>query len=157
MQKKLTLFGKNLFTQFLHYSGAIFLIASTTLILKLAGPIFESQIIALIFLLPVMLSTIAWGLGPGILAAFLSFLAFNYFFIQPFNTLLVHQTRDLILLFIFLIVSGVMSQLIGKAKQNEQLAKLRERESTKLFELTASIGELQGCCWIDRVSGVVHS
>jgi two-component system sensor histidine kinase KdpD len=55
-------------------------------------------------------------LGPGIAAALAAFLLFNYFFIQPYFSLVVHQTQDLVGLVVFLSVAVVISQLLGRAR-----------------------------------------
>ena len=109
--------ARQLFPVVARHIAAILSIVLTTLILKPLEPYFEIQLITLVYLLPVILSTVLWGLTPGILSAFLAFLAFNFFFIQPYYTLQVHKTQDLITLIIFLVVSVVMSQLIGQARQ----------------------------------------
>ena len=63
----------------------------------------------------------------------------TYFFIQPYYTLAVHKSQDVITLVVFLIVVVVMSQLIGQAKAGIQLAKRREWEATKMYEFIAEI------------------
>jgi len=118
-------------------------VALATLILRLFEPFLEIQLIALIFLLPVMISTVLWGLTQGVLASFLAFLAFNYFFIEPFHTFVVHQTQDLITLIIFLIVAVILSQLIGQARRGVRLARSREWEATRMYELTSTLAGLQ--------------
>ena len=55
----------------------------------------DHTVLSLLYLLPVVLSSLLWGLGPGALVALASFLALNYFFVPPFYTLLVHRTQDL--------------------------------------------------------------
>lgn len=116
-------------------------------VIKLALTPFETllgiQIIALLYLLPVMLSTVLWGLTPGVLAAFAAFLTFNYFHIQPYHTLAVHQNQDIITLVIFLIVAVVMSQLIGQARRGVELARLREWEATRMYQLISALLGLQ--------------
>lgn len=123
--------------------AALLVIGFTTLILKPIEPYFEIQLITLLYLLPVILSTVFWGLTPGILSAFFAFLAFNYFFIQPYYTLQVHKTQDLITLIIFLVVSVVMSQLIGQARQGVRMARNREWEATRMYELISTLANLQ--------------
>ena len=54
----------------LRFLAAILTIAAVTLLLQAFKPELANQVIVLIYLLPVMLSTVLWGLGPGILAAF---------------------------------------------------------------------------------------
>ena len=124
------------------YLGTIVLLAAVTLILKLLEPELEIQLIVLLYLLPVLLSTVLWGLWSGLLSGFLSFLCFNFFFLQPYYTFSVHQNQDVITLFVFLIVVVVMSQLIGQAKSGIQLAKKREWEATKMYELIAELAGL---------------
>ncbi|HZU87422.1 MAG TPA: DUF4118 domain-containing protein [Anaerolineaceae bacterium] len=122
--------------------AAMLCIVLTTALLKLLEPFLDIQLIALIFLLPVMISTVLWGLTPGVLAGFLAFLAFNYYFIPPYYTLQVHKNQDLITLIIFLIVAVVMSQLIGRAREGVRLARSREWEATRMYELISALASL---------------
>jgi two-component system sensor histidine kinase KdpD len=123
--------------------AAVMSIVLTTVLLRSFHPFLEIQIIVLIFLLPVILSTVLWGLTPGILAGVLAFLAFNYYFLEPYYTLQVHASQDLITLIIFLIVAIVMSQLIGQAKEAVRLARSREWEATCMYELISAFASLQ--------------
>src|ERR1700682_3546360 len=86
------------------------LIAITTLVLSPLRGDLNTPIIALLYLVPVGLSTRLGGLSLGILASFLAFLAFNFFFITPYYTLVVHQTQDLLVLVVFLVVAVTVSQ-----------------------------------------------
>lgn len=140
---KVQFFRKPFPAFFIRHIAAVIIIALTTLFLRPIQPFLETQLIALIFLLPVMASTVLWGLTPGLLAGFLAFLAYNYYYIPPYYTLLVHKTQDLITLVIFLFVAVVMSQLIGQAREGMRLAKSREREATWMYELTSSLAGLQ--------------
>jgi two-component system sensor histidine kinase KdpD len=117
--------------------------AITTIILYLLRGVLDTPLIALLFLLPVGINTAFWGLGPGILTAFSAFLGFNYFFIQPYYTLTVHHSRDLIVLIVFLIVAVVISQLVARAQAGLASATAREREATKLYELSTSLAGVQ--------------
>jgi len=117
-------------------------VVATILILKPFEFSLAIQLIALIFLLPVLVSTVYFGLTAGVFASILAFLGFNFYFIQPYNTLAVHQTLDLITLLIFLMVSIVISQFIGRAREAAALAKSREREATLLYELISALSSL---------------
>lgn len=134
-----------------YHLAALLCIALTTLVLKPIESYLEIQFITLLYLLPVMVSTVLWGLTPGILAGFLAFLAVNYFFIQPYYTFKVHATQDLITLIIFLVVAVVMSQLIGKAQAGVRLARQREWEATRMYELISALAGLQDPASIARV------
>ena len=127
----------------LRHLAALLSVGLTTLILQPFNPFLESQLIALLYLLPVMISTVQWGLMPGVLAGMLAFLAFNFYFIQPYHTFAVHKTQDLITLIIFLIVAVLLSQLIGQARKGMQLARSREWEATRMYELISALAGLQ--------------
>lgn len=102
----------------------------------------EIQVIALVYLLPVLGTTVLWGLTSGILAGLLSFLAFNFAFIQPYYTFHIHKTQDLITLIIFLIVAVVLSQFVGQAREAVRLAKKREWEATRMYALISDLAGL---------------
>lgn len=127
----------------LRYLASVVSIAVVTVILRSLKLDLANQVVVLIYLLPVILSTVIWGLGSGVLAALLAFLTFNYYYIQPFYTFQVHATQDLILLIIFLVVAVVVAQLIGQARRGERLARSREWEATRLYELTSALARLQ--------------
>jgi two-component system sensor histidine kinase KdpD len=140
----LTNFAQNkIIALLLRFLAVVLTIAAVTLLLQEFKPELANQVIVLIYLLPVMLSTVLWGLVPGILAAFLAFLAFNYYYLVPFYTFQVHATQDLILLIIFLIVAVVLAQLIGQARQGERRARSREWEATRMYELISVLAPLQ--------------
>jgi two-component system sensor histidine kinase KdpD len=114
----------------------------TTFLLNLLRNYLSTQVIALLFLLPVVLSTRLWGLGAGILSATCAFLSLNYFFLLPYYTLVVHHTQDLLALIVFLIVAVVISQLLGRAQESIASAVSREREATHLYDLSLSLAGL---------------
>ena len=119
------------------------LIAVTTLVLSPLRGAPNTPIIALLYLIPVGLSTSLGGLTLGILASSLAFLAFNFFFITPYYTLLVHQTQDLLVLVVFLVVAVTVSQLLGRVQGSLAAAEARERETTSLYELSAALTGLR--------------
>lgn len=132
-----------LFPFIIRHLGALACVAVTKALLTPFEPVLSIQIITLIFLLPVIVSTVLWGLTPGILASISAFLVFNYFYIQPYHSLQVHATQDLITLIIFLIVAVVMSQLIGRAREGIRQARIHEWEATRMYELISALASLQ--------------
>jgi two-component system sensor histidine kinase KdpD len=131
------------FTTLLHYLLAILTVAGMTGILYLLRNALDTPIVALLYLLPVGLSTALWGLGPGVAAAFCAFFTFNYFFIPPYYTLLVHRTQDILALVIFFVVAVTISQLVGRAQSSLTKAQAREREATYLYELSTALAGLR--------------
>jgi two-component system sensor histidine kinase KdpD len=127
---------------FMRYVFVIFIIASVTVIFFFERESLDKTIETLIYLLLVGLITTLWGLGPGITSAFIAFLTFNFFLIQPYYTLAVHQIIDLVILMVFLIVAVVISQLVGRARAGMDAATAREREATQLYELSTNLAGL---------------
>ena len=121
---------------FLHYLYAVCFVIAMTLFMRIVTPSLSIQNIVLFYLLPVVLSARLWGFGPGITAAVSAFLYLNYFFIPPFNTLIVHSPEDLLVLIIFLGNAVIVSRLMGRAKDSVDNAHRREQEATRLYEFS---------------------
>lgn len=125
------------------YFFAFLLIAAVTAVFfVLRSTLFDTTIIALLYLIPLGVITARWGLGPGILSAFITFLTFNYFFIEPHHTFIVHRPTDIVILIVFLVVAVVISQLVGRAQAGLAAATAREREATQLYELSTALAGL---------------
>src|SRR6266540_1070501 len=121
------------------YLLAFLLIAVITALFSLLRGALDTTLVALLYLIPLGLITARWGLGPGIMSALLTFLAFNYFFIEPHYTFTVHRPADIVILVVFLIVAVVISQLVGQAQAGLAAATAREREATQLYELSTAL------------------
>jgi two-component system sensor histidine kinase KdpD len=95
--------------------------------------------VVLVFLVVVVGSAATGGLGPGVLAAVLGFVASDVLFVQPYARLQVSKARDLVSLAVFLLVTLVVSALVGTSEQRRARAQQRERETHVLYELSASL------------------
>jgi two-component system, OmpR family, sensor histidine kinase KdpD len=126
------------------YLFAFLLIAALTTIFILLRDVLEITLIALLYLVPLGIITAYWGLGPGIASALITFLTFNYFFIQPYSTFTVHRPADIVILLVFLVVAVVISQLVARAQAGLEAATAREREATQLYELSTALTGLYG-------------
>lgn len=124
------------------YLLACFLIASVTAILVSLRGVLDTTLIALLYLMPLGTITAQLGFGPGITSALITFLTFNYFFIQPYYTFTVHRPADVVILVVFLVVAVVISQLVGRAQAGLAAARAREREATQLYELSTALAGL---------------
>lgn len=131
---------------------AFAVIAAITLLLFPLRAWLSTSTLALLYLLPVLISTTLWGFWPGILSAFLAFLAYNYFFLTPYYTFVVHRSQDIVAVVIFLGVAVLISQLVGRAKAGLAMAVARESETTRLYELSLS---LAGVNDPDGIAGLI--
>jgi two-component system, OmpR family, sensor histidine kinase KdpD len=124
------------------YLFSLAVISAVTAIFFVLRDGLDTTLVALLYLIPLGMITAYWGLGPGITSALFTFLAFNYFFIQPYYTLAVHRPTDVVILAIFLIVAVVISQLVGRMQASLIAATAREREATQLYELSIALAGL---------------
>jgi two-component system, OmpR family, sensor histidine kinase KdpD len=118
---------------------SIILVFFLTWILEFMRFNLSTPVIALLFLVPVVISAGYFNITGGITASFAAFLSFNYFFIPPYHTLAVHQTQDIIALIVFLVVAVIISQSLSQAKIGMATAVARERETTILYELNVAL------------------
>jgi two-component system, OmpR family, sensor histidine kinase KdpD len=95
--------------------------------------------VALIFLVVVVAAAASGGLGPGMVASLLGFVASDVLFVTPYYTLLVTKEQELLSLAVYLLVALVVSVLVGTSEQRRVRAEQRERESHALYELSASL------------------
>ena len=135
------------------YIFSFVLIALTTALLFAGRDLLDTALIALLYLIPLGLITAFWGLGPGIVSALITFLAFNYFFIEPYYIFAVHRPVDVVILVVFLVVAVVISQLVGRAQAGLNAAMAREREATQLYELSVALTGLHDDRAIAQILG----
>jgi two-component system sensor histidine kinase KdpD len=91
------------------------------------------------FLALVVLTVAVGGLGPGIAASVLGFLAFNFFFIPPFGTFRIGRGQDVVVLFAALGLSVLISVLVARARSRAEIAESRERELQLQQDLTRAL------------------
>src|SRR6266508_2976105 len=80
------------------------------------------------FLVVVVAAAGVGGLGPGILASLLGFLTFNFFFLPPYHTFVIARAEDIVVLFVFLGLSILISALLAHARERAEAAEARAHE-----------------------------
>jgi K+-sensing histidine kinase KdpD len=98
--------------------------------------------VALVFLLVVLASSASGGRVLGVAIAVVAFLIFDWFFLPPYNTLLVRNPLDWVVLVVFLITSFVAAELLYRARAERAAVERAEalREADKLKDaLLASL------------------
>jgi two-component system sensor histidine kinase KdpD len=90
----------------------------------------------LIYLLPIMLAAMRWGIGPAFAAALLGLLCIDFFFVPPFYSLTVAQPGYAFTLGVFVTVGIIISGLAGRLKHEVQAAQTREARTEALFRMS---------------------
>jgi two-component system sensor histidine kinase KdpD len=92
---------------------------------------------ALIYLLIVLAGSVWSGRTLGLALAGSAFLLFNWFFLAPYNTLVISNPLDWLILVAFLIVSVVAAQLLHRERRRAEEARQRADEVDRLATLGA--------------------
>jgi len=77
--------------------------------------------LSMIFLMAVLFPAVTFGIWPAISASLLSFLAYNFFFIEPIYTFTVAQPQELFALLIFLAVAVLTGSLTGRIRDQREM------------------------------------
>ncbi|MCK0209919.1 sensor histidine kinase KdpD [Starkeya koreensis] len=98
--------------------------------------------VSMLYLLAVLLPALLYGVWPAIAASALSFLAYNFFFIDPVDTFTVARPHELLALLVFLIVAVLISALAGRAREQTRIAAQRMRATRRLYEFSRKLSAL---------------
>ena len=121
------------------YILAVVAIALSTALFMPGRDTFAKGQWALLYLLVILLVASAAGTGPGIVAAVLSFFAWNFFFLPPYHTLAIHDPKDWLSLVAFLVVGVLVGIQAGRMREREARALAREQEAAALNRLSAAV------------------
>ena len=78
--------------------------------------------VSMIFLVAVLFAAVRFGIWPAVVSSILSFLGYNFFFIDPVYTFTVARPHELLALFIFLGAAVLTSALAGRAREQAAAA-----------------------------------
>ncbi len=108
----------------------------------------------MIFLAAVLLCANRFGTGSALIAAILSFLAYNFFFIEPIHTFTVASPHELLALTVFLLVAVITGGLSGRVREQSDAASRRILQTQMLFDFSR---KLSGTATLDDVLWAVAS
>jgi two-component system sensor histidine kinase KdpD len=91
------------------------------------------------FLVVVVAAAIVGRLGPGLVAAVVSFLTFNFFFLPPYDTFVVARGEHVVALVVFLALSVLISLLYTRAVDRADVAEAKESELQAMQELSRDL------------------
>jgi two-component system sensor histidine kinase KdpD len=91
------------------------------------------------FLVVVVVAAAIGGLWPGLVASVFGFILFNFFVLPPYNTLLIGRGEYVVVLFVFLGLSVLISGLLARATERADAAEAREEELRALQALSAEL------------------
>ncbi|MEA2642541.1 MAG: two-component system, OmpR family, sensor histidine kinase KdpD [Chloroflexota bacterium] len=123
------------------YGAAIGAVAAISLVVSAALGRVPSGHISMLYLIAVLVTAVAFGRGPAIMASIAAFITFDWFFVEPLHTLAVADPEEWIALILFLLTAGVTGQLAADQRRRAREAEERKREATLLYEVVQLINE----------------
>ena len=127
-------------------------VAACTVVARMLSPYFERLDIAMIYLLGVVFTASRTSKWPSLFAAFLSVAAFDYFFVAPYYTFAVNDVRYVITFAVMFIVSLVISRLTLRVRQQAEAARLRERRTATLYNLSRDLVRERGAKRLSEIA-----
>lgn len=124
------------------YALAAVLVALSTAVGMLVRAVYPVPDLEMLYLLGVMIAASQLGRGPSMLAAVLSVLAFDFFFVPPTLTFAVRDANHILTFAMMFVVGSSLSALTTRLRRQEQAALARENRSTTLYTLSRSLGSL---------------
>lgn len=123
----------------LHYVQSVGLVVAATLLGFPIDSFLSPTNLVMLYLVAVVIAATRLGRGPAVLAAFLSVLGFDYFFVPPRLTLVVADTEYLLTFAGLLSVGLVISTLVSQVRERTRTAQQREEQTTTLYALSRAL------------------
>lgn len=137
------------FQQYFIVSILIILASSLCYLIKdLIG--YQAVSFALLFLVSVL--AIFYGTGPILLAAILSALLWDVFFIPPQFALHIDRPVDILMLIMFFIIALLNGVLTSRVRRQEKKIRVREERTNALYQLTKDLSAISGLDEVTRVA-----
>lgn len=139
---------KMLKTGVLPYLVSVFLVVIVTV---LCYPLAEKEsyyLVSYILLFLVFIMAIFMRLGPVLLAAAVSSLIWNFYFIPPHKTFHIEKPEDLLMFALFFSIALLNGVLTTQVRRQEEMAREREERTNSLFQLTKELSKARS---IDEV------
>lgn len=104
------------------YGETLAMVGGSTLVGLLVAPRWGNSAVDLLYLPAVLAAAGLYGLGPGIVAAVASALAFNYYFTHPIHTFRITNPEDVATVALLFLVALVTSQLAARMRMQAKAA-----------------------------------
>jgi two-component system sensor histidine kinase KdpD len=126
------------------YFAALLLITVTSGIFFLIKEFVGYQVVSFVLLFVVSILAFFLGTGPILLAATLSSLIWDFFFIPPSYTLHVERPEDMLMLGMFFIIALLNGVLTSRVRRQEMKIRIREERTHALYKLAKELSITSG-------------
>lgn len=126
------------------WAGGLGLWAASTGLGFLVGPRLDLSNLIMIYLLGVTITAVVWGRLPALACSVLSVAAFDFFFVPPFFSMAVADAQHLVTFGVMLAVALVISTLATRLRERAEAARLLQRRSEIMHNLSAQLARQRG-------------
>jgi two-component system sensor histidine kinase KdpD len=137
---------------YLQYFTISLIVILTSSLCYLAKDLIGYQAVSFALLFLVSILAIFYGTGPILLAAILSALIWDIFFIPPQFTLHINKPVDVLMLIMFFIIALLNGVLTSRVRNQEKKIRIREERTNALYQLTKDLSAISGCEAVTKVS-----
>jgi two-component system sensor histidine kinase KdpD len=135
--------------QYLTISILVALTAGASYLIK---DLIGYQVVSFVLLFLVSILAIFYGTGPILLAATLSALIWNYFFIPPQFTLHIDKPLDVLMFVMFFIIALLNGILTSRVRLQEKNTRVREARTHALYQLTRELSMATGIQEVSKIA-----
>ena len=121
------------------YAGAVILVALGSLLSSVLHGFIAPTNLVMIFLAVVVVAALYLGRGPAVATAVLGVLAFDFFFVPPYLTLVVTQAEYLFTFLGLLVVGLLISDLTARVQEQLEATRQRERDTAALYAFSRDL------------------
>src|SRR5436190_217176 len=129
---------------------ALVMVAATTLVVYALTYYLDVRRGSVIYLLPVLLAGWHLGLIPALVAAVAGVLWSGYFFFSPYYSFYLSRPNEILNLLLFMVVAIVTSHLANSMKQQTEIARKREKETSDLYAFSRRLASVSSAADIYR-------
>ncbi|HEX9980180.1 MAG TPA: DUF4118 domain-containing protein [Flavobacterium sp.] len=108
------------------YLVSLLSVSIVSVICSFTRDFLDYKVVGYLLLVVVSLLAIFLEIVPVLLAALLSALILDFFFIRPYYTFHIHNAEDALLLLMFFVIAMINAVLTYKIRKAEQTAQIRE-------------------------------
>ena len=128
------------------------LVILSSIVFYLVKEIIGYQVVSFGLLILVSILAIFYGTGPILLAATLSALIWDYFFIPPQFTLHIQEPLDVLMLIMFFIIALLNGILTSRVRHQEKKIRIREERTHALYQLTRDLTMISGVEEVSKIA-----
>jgi two-component system sensor histidine kinase KdpD len=133
------------------FAAAAALVAAATVLGVVGRAHLSPADVVMLYVFMIMLAAFRFGRAPSMVAAALSVAAYDFFFVPPYFTFSVEQSRHIVTFAVMFGVGLAVSDLTSRLRRREREARMRERRTAALYSLTRELAGLADDAEASRV------